>query len=1251
MAKIALIAGIAAAAALTGGLAAAGFGIFAGTFAGGSILGGIALGGSIGLTAGEAIGGFLFQPHLDGPRLSDQQVSGSTEGSPIPFGYGGFRIGGQIVWSSGITETATNQSSGGKGLPGPTTTVYTYTISFAAGFCEGPGAITRIWGDSRLIYDTTSKGAVSSNTLDTGLTHQSGAAITETIVPVVYPGNETQLPDPTIQAAVGINACSAMRGLLYLVYSDFPLSDFGNRLPNIRAEISTNTALSYVKDVYPPNTIPAPDSNVYPWGFSYVDPKNRVAILIDTIGATAARIDLATDDTAPVQRWQASTIYQLGDQVLDSSGNIQTCIQVSGDQKSSTIEPTWTVGGVGEHTTDNHLHWSNTGAGPEAITLVAKASLAPFVHPGSETNANVGATGLPLAGGIDTRGFLWLCYELTIASVTHFYASQFDSTTFALVNRVVLPGPVLAFNFANILGEDLVYATLDPGFSTPALYVIKSKGCTVKTNASYVPSTNSASVYGPLSPIVDPATGIVYVITTPDVNGDTTPWEWNVTVIDPRTNPPATSAHQFFGDSTTHAGRNGFFDSIDQSLVITTKTGCLLKLPLSSWTVSVTTGVLLQTGGDDAQIIPASFNCLVPSQGILYLPTAPSGVSSIGYINHATLVDENDVPQQSWFAESWTEYATSAYDDVTQSIVVVASGSGPYLGFPARIYLNRQEVASETLDQIVLDICERAGLDSSLVDVTALASTNCLGYCVTRNSDAKSAIAPLLMAYFFGAVESDFVLKFVPRGGSVAMTIPEADLGLESEGNELESTIAQEHDLPKTIDVLYADPSLDYQTGKQSRQRNARVVKTKNRTVLELPLTMDGDTAAQIADKALRIIWDERNQYGFKLVGSKYLVLDATDIIAFGYRGNSYVARISKATIGQDRVLEIAAMSEDSHNYLSVQQGQLSPGFPPQIINPAAGSILFFMDMPYFEDTDSAPEGQSGYYFAMSSSSEGWPGAVLQQSPDGSVYEQVGFSTAPIAYAAVAAALPAPATLGGAEVIDRVNTITFRLPAGATIASTTLTNFLNGANAIVLGGELLNFQNATLNPDGSYTVDTLGRGRRGTEYACGAHVTGEYALILPNGLHRNLVPVAQVGLTQYFRVVTIGQIPSAAGVQAETLQGNDLKPYSPCSITGARDGSNNLTIDWIRRTRLGGDQDWLDGVTSVPLSEDSEAYSVDVVVAGAVVRTIAGLTSPTASYPAAEQTADGITPGAPVSIVVYQISAQVGRGFPGAATI
>jgi hypothetical protein len=56
-------------------------------------------------------------------------------------------------------------------------------------------------------------------------------------VPAMYPGDENQLPDPTIQGAQGVDLTPAYRGLCYAVYESFPLANFGNRIPNIRAEV------------------------------------------------------------------------------------------------------------------------------------------------------------------------------------------------------------------------------------------------------------------------------------------------------------------------------------------------------------------------------------------------------------------------------------------------------------------------------------------------------------------------------------------------------------------------------------------------------------------------------------------------------------------------------------------------------------------------------------------------------------------------------------------------------------------------------------------------------------------------------------------------------------------------------------------------------------------------------------------------------------------------------------------------------
>ena len=111
--------------------------------------------------------------------------------------------------------------------------------------------------------------------------------------------------------------------------------------------------------------------------------------------------------------------------------------------------------------------------------------------------------------------------------------------------------------------------------------------------------------------------------------------------------------------------------------------------------------------------------------------------------------------------------------------------------------------------------------------------------------------------------------------------------------------------------------------------------------------------------------------------------------------------------------------------------------------------------------------------------------------------------------------------------------------------------------------------------------------------------------------------------------------------------GANLKPLSMVHIAGARDGSNNLTVTAIPRTRIGGE--WLDGGES-PTGETIQSYELDVLNGGTVVRTIA-TSSPSFSYTAAQQTTDFGSPQASINVVLYQRSATVGRGFPAAATI
>ena len=176
------------------------------------------------------------------------------------------------------------------------------------------------------------------------------------------------------------------------------------------------------------------------------------------------------------------------------------------------------------------------------------------------------------------------------------------------------------------------------------------------------------------------------------------------------------------------------------------------------------------------------------------------------------------------------------------------------------------------------------------------------------------------------------------------------------------------------------------------------------------------------------------------------------------------------------------------------------------------------------------------------------------------------------------------------------------------------------------------------------------RGQRGTEWACGTHATGDLAIALSAGVVRVPDPLSLIGQLRYYRGVTIGQDITSAASEQFTIAGADLKPYAPAGIGGTVDGSGNITITWVRRTRIGGEADWADGVTDVPLSEDSESYDVDVLNGSTVVRTISGLTTPTAVYTAAMQTTDFGSTQTSVAVNVYQRSAQVGRGSKATGT-
>jgi hypothetical protein len=527
------------------------------------------------------------------------------------------------------------------------------------------------------------------------------------------------------------------------------------------------------------------------------------------------------------------------------------------------------------------------------------------------------------------------------------------------------------------------------------------------------------------------------------------------------------------------------------------------------------------------------------------------------------------------------------------------------------------------------------------------------GYVITNQSEAKAALQNLMAAFFIDCVESDFKLKFVTRGVNAAIVnIPESDLGLEQDSAALTESTSQEQDMPREVSVLFVDPSIDWQQNKAHKHRHRRGIHTKQAITMQLPMVLTPDQARAIAERALYLAYLEGKPFDINLWRAAYLPLDPTDLVTFVYGGVTFQVRIAQNAIGVDFSSQIKTVSEDANNYIAKPAAGTSQAIVPVAPLPPAPTVLFLYDLPYLTDADAvADRSHTGFYIGTSSPVSTWPGCILYKSTDGTNYDAFGSSATLVAYGQVVGTLPDPPAL---YQWDNTTILTVQMTVG-TLTGTTDTAVLNGANVLIVGNEVIQYVNAVQTAPGTFVLTRLLRGRRNTEWAAYGHAASETVVDPTQGFQRVDAPLSLIGITRNYKAVTVGDDISTATAKALTLVPNDLKPASPVQIYGTR-AVGDLTIGWTRRTRYAGD--WLNNTGSVPLNEDSETYQIDIMNGVTVVRTINWTPgtydsngNPTALYTAAQQTTDFGSPQATVTVNIYQISAQIGRGFSGKATV
>lgn len=180
----------------------------------------------LGYAIGSLIGNAVDPQVIKGPKLGEASVQTAAEGVFRPVVHGVGAVMGNII-HRGNRQIVVKEEQAGKG--GPVTETEHEYWTFAIRICEGPIAgVLRIWADEKLVYDNRPDSIIPEDSLRFQREFK------------LYLGGEDQLPDPALEAWLGMGNVNAYRGTAYIVFPFYDLTNMGGRVPNFRFEVAAN---------------------------------------------------------------------------------------------------------------------------------------------------------------------------------------------------------------------------------------------------------------------------------------------------------------------------------------------------------------------------------------------------------------------------------------------------------------------------------------------------------------------------------------------------------------------------------------------------------------------------------------------------------------------------------------------------------------------------------------------------------------------------------------------------------------------------------------------------------------------------------------------------------------------------------------------------------------------------------------------------------------------------------------------------
>lgn len=1234
----------------------------AGQFAGGLIGGpiGATVGRALGALAGSAVDGLLFgggaqKKQAEAPMF-DVRLGGSSEGVAIPRLYGWGRLGGNIIWARELVRHVT-ETAGSKGFGQPATAPVReeeILASFAVGFCEGPVArLGRIWADGQLL-DTR------------GLNLR------------FYHGDEEQTADSLIEAVQGAGNAPTYRGLCYLVVENLPLSRFGNRIPQLSAELCR-----VVGDLEPAIRAVTVIPGATEFGY---DPVPRVRLL-----GPGAGVSENSHLAAGTSNWSWSI-----DELQDLCPNLEHVALVvtwfGSDLRCGSCAISPRVEGADR--TIEGTNWSVAGWSRGSAAVVSRHGGGP-AYGGTPSDGSV----LAAIADLKARGLKVTLYPLVMMDVP---ADNSLDDPYGGVRQSAYPwrGRITCHPAPGQDGspDGTGDATAQVNAFLPGYRAMILHYAGLAVAAGGVDTLMVGSEMVGLSTVRGAGNSFPFVSALVDLAGDVRTIVGSGTKLSYAADWSEYSGCQPGGEKFFHLDPLWSSDDIDA-------VGIDCYMPLADWRDSDT--------HRDAAIAPSSHDLdylggnIAGGEGFDWFYASDADrraqlrspitdgahdepwvwrykdiVSFWSQEHHNRPGGVRDSEPTAWAPGSkpvWlTELGCGAVDKGANQPNIFGdakSGEGgrphfssgapdgliqrqflrahlrhwndparnpPGMVDPHRIYLwtwdARPYPSFPALEGVWSDganhatghwLTGRLGALSSDEFVGAIAADHgCVvraapvapligGVVLDGPGTAREAIEPVLDITGQRLLARDGELVGVTQGTGAGVVLdPERLARIDAPVVSRRRGNAAEK--PGRLGLGHFDRERDYLAATATALRPGDGPQVNQ----SLAMTLDGSAARQAAERLLdlRAAGEDRLEIALP---PGCIAFEPGDRIALPgeAEGPFIIGEIRDGAVR--RVVAGAAARGDA------RAGGLDRRAASGAPMPSVPPVVVAVHLPATPDDPLRSRMLVGAYASP------WPGAlVVSEKASGAVLAELRRA------AAMGETVSALAT-GPRALWDRGSALDIRLASG---------HLADGAEDAVLGGanrvavlsdsgewEVIGFANAELVEPGSYRLTRLLRGLEGTEAAMGPVSSGRSVVVLDNRLASVPIDLHRIGESRLLRVSD----GTGAGVEIAVLaEPGPALPLAPVHLRARREGDGSVLLNWTRRSRCDGDG-W--GLAEPALDHAPEGWQVDIFASATLLRRFETTTT-SSRYGAGEQLADFGGPATGFSFVIRQLSAALGPG-------